>query len=334
MNQARIGSIALAAATAVSQPLPPTVEDHDVLRQADLFWRPPGSEVWRTPAPHGFEWLIAYDPTPLTIDAGTLEIRLVNAGRAIRTSRPDEDAGVVTLSLSVSGEEDREMRLPPDAVRIDRSGADGGPIRRDQPVARAEINLSDHFGPLPPGVHLVRMRAELPVRVERDQDGRTIAEALNVELPPLRLEVIEHAPPTETEAGVHRIAIEPRTDADRLGGRIRGHLTNTLDVPLLLRIDGMFETPLRVTPDRPAYVYNAIEQWTESGWLDDHRVGYCGIGMTGIEIKPGETVPIALQSLHVNARPDGAYRCVVTAHTPDDEAVRFATGVIMVTSRP
>jgi hypothetical protein len=183
-------------------------------------------------------------------------------------------------------------------------------------------------------VHVLRIDLEIGVTLQRARDGHSISDSFKVASPPLRFEVLDRPIPEHGPADGHEIVIYPETDSDELSGKVRGLLTNPLDVPLTLYADTGWDPAWSPTLESPASMYNAIERWTESGWLRDESVGYCGTGMREVLIAPEGSMPIALYSPRVHNRVAGVYRCLVAAETPDGETVEFATVPIMVTSRP
>ncbi len=331
-----IGVALFVTTTAQAQPVPPTVDDIEELSRIELRTPPVGATVWRSPGPHELEWYIAYDATPLTIDDPEFAIRLVNNGRPIRTPRSDsQQVDGLTLSLTYPDGTVREVVANgrESGFSVYGSGSDNGLIRPGGPVARLDLRLAEHFGVFGPGVHVLQIDVDTGVQIQRARDGHVTAERLTTTLPPLRFEVIDRPVPEEVMAGEYRVEIFPETERDTLSGRIRGTLSNPLDVPLTIRADTGWDPSWSPTAESPASMYNAIERWTESGWLRDDRVGYCGTGRGDVEVAPGGSLPIALFSPRVHDRSPGVYRCVVTGVTPEGAKVEFVTAPIVVNAR-
>lgn len=323
--------------SAHAQPLPPTINDIQELNRVDLHAPPVGATVWQTPAPHELEWYIAYDATPLTVDDPEFSIRLVNDGRPIRM--PESEANVddrIGLSLTFPDGTVREILLDdlPAGFVVYSIGRDYGLISPGGPAVRFDLRLTEYFGDLEPGEHVLRITLDIGAQVQRARDAHVIAERLTTALPPLRFEVIDRPVPEKASARAHEIEIFRESDQDEMAGRIRGVLTNPLDVPLTIHADTGWNPSWSPTPEAPASMYNAIERWSDTGWLRDERVGYCGTGMGEVSIAPGESLPIALYSPRVHDRSPGVYRCVVTTSTSDGEQVEFVTPPIVVSAHP
>jgi hypothetical protein len=334
MNASAISCVlALCAGSALSQPLPPTVEDREVLRRVELH-PPVGATVWRTPAPHELEWYIAYDATPLKEDAPEFVVRLVNNGRPVRAPHNGvEVAATLAMSLTHPDGTTRRCEGVSEGTYVYNHGRDEGLIRPGKPVARFRVDVTEHFGKLNPGVYVLRVSMNTMTPLLRARDDYVINDGLVIQLPPLRFEVVDH-PVREQDSGeLSSIALMPVTKADEISARFRGLLTNTLDAPIMLKCDKRFDPSWSPTTESPAFVYNAIERWTESGWLRDEGVGYCGTGMGEVTVAPGEKLPIALYSPRAYDRSPGIYRCVVTAKTIDGELFEFVTKPVVIELR-
>lgn len=329
-----VGVLALSAAQAApAQPLPPRVDDPAELDRVRLRGLPVGAEAWRTPGPHELGWYIAYDPTPLTVDDPEFRLRLLNGGRPVRLVRPNGcDAAHVVLSLTLPDGSTRRQTLenPRSAFFVHATSRNQRSIPPGGVAARLDFRLREHFGALEPGEHVLRIDIETSVPLERARDGFVIAETLVLAPPPLRFAVVDRPVPAGVGPGEHPITTLPRSKNDEIGGRIRGFLVNPLDVPLRIRANRGQDPARPATAEDPAGMSNAIERWTDSGWVRDARVGFCGVGVGEAEAPPGEPLFVSLVSPGIHGRSPGVYRCVVTALTPSGGEVEFATPPIAV----
>lgn len=320
------------SSTVSAQPLPPTVGDPELLRNAEL-WPPFGTTVWQLPAPHELIWYIAYDPTPLTVDSPEFIVHLVNDGRTVRTLLAKLGASA-TISFSLTLPNGTTRQSDVTATRAYMYHGREQHIAKGESIANFHLNLFEHVGALDPGVHILQATLSTTAPLRCAQDDAVIVDELSIQLPPMRFEVIAHPVPERDVRGSENIDLEPLTEMDRLTGRIRARLTNIFDVPLSFHADlGLRPRQEPLPEDHALSVYNDIERWTESGWARDGSLGYCGMGTGSVAVEPGKSVSVAFHSPLAHGRSSGVFRCVLTVQTPDGERHKVVTAPIMVEHR-
>ncbi|MCA9271850.1 MAG: hypothetical protein KDA31_02270 [Phycisphaerales bacterium] len=303
------------------QPLPEEMPaDSERLRLAQLGV-PTGGRAWAVPGPYETEWLVSFDETPLTVDEPVIDLRLVNVGRPVRVPRTTGEASMVVTLTDAAGNVRKSEQLT-ERVYLYQSGTDEGRIDTDRPMIRASANLDTLFGELPTGTYEAFIEIDTDARLERARDGHVIVEELKLATPRFRFEVVD----VPAIFGEDQFVLSDE-EVDQFGNW-SATLTNTLDVPIQLWVDGMLRSDLNELGDESLFAYNGLERWTDIGWADVQMIGHCGTGMQKITLEPGQSQRLSL--IHHNA-PKGIFRAVVNAWIGEDERLDFVSGPVTIT---
>jgi hypothetical protein len=270
----------------------------------------PAMELWSVPAPHGFEWIFAYDPTPLTFDDPGFQIQLGNTAKPVRM-QPLGDDQMRTIVCELTKPTGEVVTSEPDSdvFYVNHHRKPGDTIEPGKPIFRVNAMLHRYFGELEPGEHTLVVRITTAARLVTDDQTQTLEEDFTISTPPMRFTVIERS-----------IPVHDMTEGNLLGHDGTNHtLTNPFDEPLMVSVLGPIKDGEQ--SDRVYSLYNTSEKLTDTGWIISGPGGFCGVGMESLDIQPGETVKVYLHGSFER----GVIRHIVNTGRRRGRLVRFFT---------
>lgn len=304
------------APTAGAQPLPERLELSQISPSYELY---PSVEMqtWSVPGPHETDWIIAYDQTPLVKDWPSFEIRLINRGRPVR-ALPAKINTLSSVVYELTRPDGSTIKSEPqlEPVYIYQNDTNQGRIDTGKPILRAWAKLHYIFGELEPGEHTLSVHIDAAASLNRAHDGHTIYDRLTISTPKLRFDVIDKEPAHNDDE--HMLQSVRETGI----GSAHAVLVNPFDEPLEFWADLGFKSHDEFPDSHAFFVYNTVEKFTESGWVEMGTLRFCGTGMGKITIEPGDSI---LLSLSTTPTQGGFTRACVTCTKPDGTTVKFYT---------